>query len=209
MHIFQKSFKLSPLIVLFISLLFIGCEENETTPNSPTTLGSAASVVTSDFNATMAPSPATLKSINSNIATILKTDIDTQNQKEATTFTKETQYCDISGIQEYTNSGTLSKITKTQKFDACKNAQFLQNGHIKIDYDEMDNEGKFPKIVKLIVEDDFTFNDILLKKGTIISSTIQYNEDNTIKSISLTSNGAVNYQYGNYGLVNDSDTITF
>ena len=209
MQLFQKLFNLFSLTMLLGTLLFVGCEESEETTTYPTALETAASVVTTELNATMAPSPSTLKSINRNIATILKTDIQTQNEKEATTFTKETQYCDISGIKESTNEGTLEKITKIQKFNACKNAQYLQNGHLTIDYDEMNNEGKFPKVVKLIVEDDFTFNDILLKKGTVITSNIEYNADNSIKSISLTSNGVIMYQYGTYGLVNDSDTVNF
>ena len=208
MHIFQKSSKLFPLII-FASLLLYGCGGSSEDTTYQTTLGSATSVVTNDINATMAPSPSTLKSINQTIAIILKTDVQAQNEKEATSFTKETQYCDISGDKESINSGTLARIIKTQRFNACKNAQYLQNGYLTISYDNMDNEGKFPKAVQLIVEADFTFNTILLKKGTIIYSTIVYNDNNTIKSISLSSNGAVIYQYGNYSLVNDRDTINF
>ena len=190
-------------------LFFTACGKSSDASSTVTTIGSAASIVSSDINATMAPSPTTLKSINNSIATVLKTDVQTKNEKEATTFTKETQYCDISGLKESINTGTLVKITKTQTFNACKNSQYLQNGYLKIDYSQMNSEGKFPKIVQLTVQEDFTFNDLLLKKGTVIDSTIEYNVDNSIKSVSITSSGVVTYQYGTYSLTNNSDTVTY
>ena len=207
MHIFIKFFK-SITTLLGILLLLTGCGSESSSTNYPTTLGDAASII-SDINATMAPSPTTLKSINNTIATIIKTDVDTQNQKEATTFTKEILYCDISGVVESTNEGTLATITKIQKFNACKDEQHLQDGFVTINYDAMRSEGKFPQIVTLRVEEDYTFNEIVLKKGTLVKSSIEYNNDNTIALIKVTTNGNVEYQYGNYQLINDSDSLSF
>jgi len=195
-------------MLLGILLLFTGCGTESNSTNYPTTIGEAASV-TADGNATMAPSPITLKSINNTIATIIKADIETQSKKEATTFTKEIFYCDISGIVESTNEGTLATITKTQKFNACKDEQYLQDGFVTINYDAMRSEGKFPQIVTLRVEEDYTFNDIVLKKGTLVKSSIEYSSDNQINSIKVITNGRVVYQYGEYQLINDTDSISF
>ena len=196
-----------PIITSIGLLIFSGCGESKKSISQPTALGEATSIVNSDPNATMIPAPATFKSINSNLAKIVETDVTSENQKDATSFTKETRYCDISGVKEFEHQGTLQKIKKLEKFDACKNTQHTQDGYLTLNYSELDSEGKYPQVVNMTVNEDFTFNDILLKKGTIIESQITYNSDKSIKAISLKVNGVVTYQYGTYSLIDDQDSI--
>ncbi len=202
-------FKLFLSILASIGLLiFSGCGEGKKNVSQPTALGGAASIVNSDPNATMVPSPTTLKSITSNLAKIVETDVTNENQKDATSFTKETRYCDISGVKEFEHQGTLQKIKKLEKFEACKTTQHIQNGYLTLNYEGLDSDGKYPQVVSITVNEDYTFNDILLKKGTIVESKITYNSDRSIKAISLKVNGVVTYQYGTYTLINDEDSIT-
>lgn len=196
-----------PILTSIGLLIFSGCGESKNKVSQPTALGEATSVVNTDPNATMAPAPATLKSITSNLAKVVETDVTNENQKDSTSFTKETRYCDISGIKEFEHQGTLQKIRKLEKFNACKNTQHTQDGYLTLNYEGLDNEGKYPKIVNITVNEDYTFNDILLKKGTIIESQIAYKSNKSIKSISLKVNGVVTYQYGTYSLINDQDSI--
>ena len=196
-----------PILASIGLLIFSGCGESKKNVSQPTALGEATSIVNSDPNATMIPTPATLKSITSNLAKIVETDVTSENQKDATSFTKETRYCDISGVKEFEHQGTLQKIKKLEKFNACKNTQHTQDGYLTLNYAELDSEGKYPQVVNITVNEDFTFNDILLKKGTIIESQIAYNSDKSIKTISLKVNGVVTYQYGTYSLINDQDNI--
>ncbi len=182
-------------------LLFLGCGENKNNISQPTAIGEAVSIVNSDPKATMAPAPSTLKSITSSLAKIVEVDIKNENQKEATSFTKETRYCDISGLREFEYRGNLQKIKKLEKFNTCKNTQHIQNGYLTFNYAELDSDGNYPKIVNIEVNEDYSFNDILLKKGSHIESQITYNSNKSIKNISIKANGIVTYQYGTYKLI--------
>lgn len=197
------------LFILTMTLFFSACGESGGNASSSTIIGRASSIINSDPNATMAPSSATLKSILNDVATIVQTDVQNQNQKEATSFTKTTQYCDISGVLEYENRGTLANITKLEKFTTCKDEKYLQHGNLTINYLQTDSDGKYPKLVKTTVNNDYTVNDLLLKKGTIIESQISYNSDNSINTIVVKINGVVSYQYGNYSLKNTQESIKF
>ncbi len=194
------------LTTLIGLLLFSGCEDNKNKLLQPTALGEAVSIINIDPNATMAPAPTTLKSITSKIAKIIEIDVTTENQKEATSFTKEIRYCDISGVREfeYKHQRVLQKI---EKFKACKTTQHIQNGHLTFKYKRLDSDGKYPQVVNITVNEEYTFNNILLKKGTIIESKIDYNSDKSIKNISIKVNGVVNYEYGTYRLINDEENI--
>ncbi len=204
----MQLFKLFLTIIILIHILtFSGCGENRNCTCSKSILGEATSVISSDSNATMAPTSTTLKKITQNIISIIQIDLETENQKEATTFTKETIYCDISGLKEFEYQGDFNKIIKKEKFDNCKNSLYLQNGQIIVYYNKMNSEGKYPQKITLNVEDDYSFNDILLKKGSIIESQITYNSDREISSINIKVNGVVTYQYGTYQLINDQDSI--
>ena len=196
-----------PLIILIYLLTFLGCGENRNNTFSTTTVGDATSVINSDSNATMAPSPTILKKITQNIVSIVQVDLETENKKEATAFTKETIYCDVSGLKEFEHQGDFNTIIKKEKFDNCKNSLHLQNGQVLISYKQMNSEGKYPQKVTLNVQDDYSFNDILLKKGSIIESQISYKNDKSINTINIKVNGVVTYQYGTYLLINDQDNI--
>ena len=198
-----------PTITLIGLVLFSGCGENVNSKSQPTAIGEAVYIVKSDPKATMAPAPSTLKSITSKIAKIVEIDITTENQKEATSFTKEIRYCDISGLKEFKYQGSLQKIKKLEKFDTCKNTKNMQNGYLTFNYEGLDSDGNYPKIVNIEVNEDYRFNDILLKKGTTIKGQIDYNRDKSIKTISIKANGVVTYQYGTYKLINDQYTMVF
>ncbi len=197
-----------PVLTLIGLLFFSGCGESRSNVFQKTALGEAVSIVNSDSNATMAPAPSTLKSITSNLAKIVEADVNNENQKDATSFTKEMRYCDVSGVKEFEHQGSVEKMNKLENFDNCKNTQNTQNGSLTFNYEQLDGDGKYPKVVKITVEKEYTFNDILLKKGTKIESKITYKSNKTLKSISLKVNGVVTYQYGTYSLINDQDTIT-
>lgn len=204
----MQFFKLFLAFIILIYLLtFLGCGENTNSRCTKNTLGEATSVMSSDANATMAPSPSTLKKITQNILSIVKVDVETENQKEATTFTKETSYCDISGVKEFEHQGDFNTIIKKEKFDNCKNSLHRQNGQIIVYYKQMSSEGKYPQKLRFTIEEDYSFNDILLKKGTIIESQVSYKSDKTMNSIDIKVNGFVTYQYGTYQLINDQESI--
>jgi hypothetical protein len=189
-----------------LNIFFLGCGNSHS--DSPS-LGTPVSIVTTEENATMYPSPSTLKSITYKIASIVQNDVETQNKKEATSFTRETQYCDISGIKESSNAGSFTKITKTENFHQCKSEKKLQHGQLKINYQQMNSEGKFPKLLDLIVLEDYSVNDLLLKKGTTISAKITYDIAQHIRTIQLSITGIVTYQYGVYALKESSKIIQF
>lgn len=199
------------LSIFFISILILtlqGCN-GDTSSTSPSTLGTSISINSTDDNAVMAPNPTTLKGIGQKISEVLKTDIRTLNQKEATTFTKETNYCDISGLLNSENSGTLIKMTTQNIYQKCKTEKSLQNGNINIVYTEMNSDGKYPTKVRLSIANDYTFNDIELKKDLIVQSDISYEENKNIKSITLTINGVVNYQRGTYTLKENKQSFEY
>jgi hypothetical protein len=177
--------------------------------STPTTLGDSASLTTSDTGAVMAANPTTLKGIGQEVAEVLKTNIITLNQKEATTFTKETNYCDISGLVNSETSGTLTKMTTQNIYEECKTEKSLQNGNSSTIYTKMDSEGKYPKESSLNIENDYTFNDIELKKDLTVQSDIVYDDNRNIKSITLTINGVVNYKRGTYTLKENKQTIEY
>ena len=204
----MQLFKLFLTLTILIYLLtFLGCGENTNKRCTKSTLGEATSVMSSDANATMAPSPSTLKKITQNILSIVKVDVEIENQKEATTFTKETSYCDISGLKEFEHQGDFNTIIKKERFENCKNSLHRQNGQIIVYYNKMNSEGKYPQTLILTVKEDYSFNDILLKKGSIIESQISYKHDNRINTIDISVNGFVTYQYGSYQLINDQEHI--
>ena len=191
-------------------LIFLtGCGESNNNTSQPIELGESISVMNRDSNSTMAPAPSTLKSITFKLTKVVELDVTNENQKDATSFSKETRYCDISGIREFEHQGTLQKIKKLEKFDVCKTTQYTQDGYLTFNYSKLDNDGKYPQAVNIVVNEDYTFDDILLKKDSHIDSQISYNKDKSIKTISINVNGIVTYQYGTYRLINNKERIQF
>ena len=200
---------LLPTITSIGLLSLIGCGESQNSAFIYTRVDEPASIITRDSNATMRPATPTLKNITLKLIQIVKTDVTHENQKEAITFTTETRYCDISGLRESEHQGDLTKIKKLEKFDRCKTTKYIQNGYLTFNYLELDSEGKYPKNVNITVNEDYTFDDILLKKGSKIESQISYTNDKKINTISIKANGVVTYQYGTYRLIEDEDNILF
>jgi len=164
------------IFTLFLSFLsvffFVACGDTTTSTNSqyPTTIGTAVSMTADETNSSLQPAPATLKIINNKVANVIQTDVTSHNSQEATSFTSEINLCDIAGEEEVNRSGTLSKITKISKFKTCKNSQYLQDGNLKIIYDNLNSDGKFPKKVELLVLNDYIFNNIQLYKETKVNA---------------------------------------
>jgi len=200
------------LFFSFISLfLLVACGDTttSTTAQYPTAVGTAISMTVDETNSSLQPAPATLKAINNKVATVIQTDVTSHNAQEATSFTSEINLCDIAGEEEVNRSGTLKKITKISKFKTCKNSQYLQDGNLKIIYDNLNSDGKFPKKVEILVLNDYIYNNIQLYKGTKILADITYNSNKEIQTISLSYSGEVFFEYGRYQLKEVNDTIRY
>jgi len=199
--------------IFFISILTFalqGCGNGNAsdTPYS-TTLGTSISVNSPDENAVMAPNTNTVKNISKAVSNILKSDISELNEKIAVEFDKETNYCDISGLKESQNIAALDKITNTKNYENCQEEKTLQHGKLAIDYMQVDTEGKYPKGHYLRVKENYSINNIELKKDLTVESSITYNQDKSIKAITLKINGEITMDSIDYGLLNIEQTITY
>ncbi len=206
MVFFKKSILLATAT---LSIFFYqGCQES-TTYSYSTTLGEATSIGTKDTNTIISPSSNIIKSITHEVAKIIEKDINSFNQKIAIEFTKEINYCDISGLKELESSGDIQNITTHQLYDSCQEERTLQNGKINVHYREMNEEGRYPKKIILEVDEDYQFNSIILKQGVTIESFIVYNLDKTIQEVYLKINGELNFNSISYLLQNITETITY
>ena len=199
--------------IFFMSILIItlqGCSGGgDSSTTYPTTLGTSISVNSTDENAVMAPNTNTVKSISQEVSIIVKSELSLYNEKVTVAFDKETNYCDISGLRESQNIGTLTQITNTKNYENCQEEKTLQHGKINIDYSQMDTEGKYPKNIYLAVKEDYSIDNIELKKEVTVESSITYNEDKSIKRIMLKINGEIILNSVNYGLLNIEHTINY
>ena len=199
--------------IFFLSILLLtlhGCngEGNSSTTYS-TTLGTSIFVNSTDENAVMAANTNTVKSISQEVSVIIKSELGSFNEKITVIHEKETRYCDISGIRELENKGTLEKITNTKNYEKCQEEKTLQHGKINIDYSQMNAEGKYPKNIYLTVKEDYSLDNIELKKDVTVKSSITYNEDKSIKEMALKINGEIILDSINYGLLNIENTIAY
>jgi len=192
----MKSHKLLFITTLLFGSLMQGCgTERQSEISAPTAIGESASITTNEPNAKMAPSKHALKAVSNQIANILQLHIHELNAKEAVSFDKETNYCDISGVKNAEHRGNLEKIIMNNHYETCKSTNSVQNGEIQITYKELDENGQFPKSLEMTSSDDYKFNNLTLNKNTYIESNeITYSQNNSIKSISLKINGTV-YNY--------------
>jgi hypothetical protein len=198
--------------IFFISILTLsiqGCGGGDSSTTYPTTLGTSISVNSTDEGAVMAPNTNTVKSIGQEVSELLKSDITSFNTKTTTLYSKETSYCDISGLIESQNNGDVREITSTQNYENCQEEKTLQHGKINIDYNQMDTEGKYPKSLYLTVKEDYTVDNIQLKKDVTVESLITYNTDKSIKKITLKINGEIILDSINYVLLNIDNTIEY
>jgi len=201
----QTLIKISILSIL-ISILQ-GCGNENSTTTYATTLAEAPALTRTDAGATI--NPATLDNISKEVATLIQTEITQLNEKEAITFNKETNYCDISGLKESQYRGDFQKITTTQSYNNCQETHNVHHGKLNINYNNLNEEGKYPTTMNLTIEEDFTFNKTNLKKNTTIESNIAYNSDKTIKEIHLKINGHLNHNHENYELQNITQRVAF
>ncbi|CAA6802326.1 MAG: Unknown protein [uncultured Sulfurovum sp.] len=198
------------ILLLSVAILLQGCGGGGDNPTTyVTTLGDGTSITTTDEGAVMAPNHNTLKSIAQEIATAVKTNVSALNEKEFISFTKETNYCDISGSRESQESTSSQKISSEQSYENCQEETSLQHGRVKIDYLDINDEGKYPKSLSIVIQEAYTFNQIQLKKELTIESKIFYYNDNSIQKITLMINGLVNYKNSNYGLQNIDQSILY
>ena len=198
--------------IFFLSILTLilqGCGNGESSETYPTTLGTSISVQSEDKDAVMAANTNTVKNISGEIAHILKSDITLFNEQVTVAFDKETNYCDISGLRELQNIGTLQKVISTKNYENCQEEKTLQHGKLNIDYAQMDTERRYPKSLYLHVEKTYSLNNIKLKKGLTVSSSITYHEDKSISQITLKINGEVTMDTIDYGLLNIEHTINY
>ena len=180
------------------TLLFQGCgSSNKSTPTKiyPTAIGEAISITNDEKNSVMAPSPHLLEEIANNIANILKAHIVEINQQEAINFTKEINYCDISGEKESSSTETLKKFITMTHYKTCKSQKSNQHGTIELTSELTDSDGKYPKTLKLLVKKAYTFNDMVLQRDLMVESKILYHENKSLNKISLKMNGIVNFKY--------------
>jgi hypothetical protein len=198
--------------IFFISILILtlqGCGGGDSSSTYQTTLSTSISVHSAEESAVMAPNSNTMKDISVKISSILKTDITAFNKKVIVEFDKETNYCDISGLRESQNSGTLKKVTSTKNYENCQEEKTLEHGKVNIDYSRMDTEGKYPKALYLTVKEAYRFNHIELKKDLTVESSITYNADKSINQIILKINGKLTLDGIDYGLLNLTQTVTY
>ena len=198
--------------IFFLSILTLilqGCGNGESSATYPTTLGTSISVQSEDKDAVMAANTNTVKNISGEIAHILKSDITLFNEQVTVAFDKETNYCDISGLRELQNIGTLQKVISTKNYENCQEEKTLQHGKLNIDYAQMDTERRYPKSLYLHVEKTYSLNNIKLKKGLTVSSSITYHADKSISQITLKINGEVTMDTIDYGLLNIEHTINY
>jgi len=198
--------------IFFISILLLalqGCRGGDSSTTYPTTLGTSLSVDSTDGNAVMVANTNTVKSISQEVSIIVKGELASFNEKVTVIAEKETNYCDVSGLRESQNIGTLKKITNTKTYKNCQEEKTLQHGKINIDYSQMDTEVKYPRSFYLTVKEDYSFENIKLNKDVTVESTITYNNDKSIKTISLKINGEIILDSINYGLLNIDHTIEY
>ncbi len=197
--------------ILFISILIIfqACGKGDASTTYPTTLGTSISVNSTDEGAVMAANTNTVKSISQEVSNILKANVTSFNEKTIVAFDKETNYCDVSGLRELQQAGTLQKITSTKNYEHCQEEKTLQHGKLNINYTQMDTEGKYPKSLYLTVKEAYSVNNIELKKDLTIESSITYKEDKSIKQITLNINGEIILDSISYGLLNIEQTIKY
>jgi hypothetical protein len=189
--------------------MFHGCGGENDSSTYSTTLGTSISVDTTEEGAVMAANTNTVKSISKEVANILKSDITSFNKKMIVAFDKETRYCAISGLKESQNSGTVQKIISTKNYENCQEEKSLQHGKISIDYSQMKEDGKYPKALFLTVKETYSIKRIKLKKDVSVKSSITYNNDKSIKKITLKINGEITMDSIDYGLLNIEHTIEY
>lgn len=201
--------KSSIFFMSILTIIFQGCGSNDSSATYPSTLGDGISITTTQEGAIMAPNTNTVKSISQEVSLLLKTDVSSFNTKVFVTSAKETNYCDISGLKKSKNSADFKKTSAIQNYENCQEEKSLRHGKIHLNYTQMDTEGRYPKNIYLTVQEDYSFNNMKLKKDLTVESSIVYNADESIKEITVKINGELTLNSINYLLQNITQSITY
>ena len=192
----MKQLNLLTFFIPFLIITFQGCDSSSTQKIlRPTAIGESASIVTDEPNAEMAPSREALEAVSNQIGAILKLHIQELNEKEAISFDREMNYCDLSGLKKAEHQGDLEKITMKSDYQTCKGTNTLQDGEIQVTFKDLNENGQFPKSLEMTSPNAYQFNNLTLNQDTFIEgSDITYNRDDSVKSITLKINGTL-YNY--------------
>ena len=197
-----KTLKILLIKLSFLGLAFQGCAGGTKTKKSyPTAIGSAVSLTAQEEE---------VNNVSKELSKIVQIHLDEINQKEATSFSQATNYCEISGLKDSQNSGNMQKITTTTNYQSCKSDNNIQNGNTIMTYEETDEDGRFPKALRLQAQNDYNFNNIKLKEGaTVTCKNIRYNSDQSLESMVILINGTVEYNTQTYTLEDHQEVISF
>ncbi len=202
----MRRFKIFFIKMSFLGLTFQGCgtEVNKTLKTKktyPIAIGTAVSITDKDIKD---------ESLTQELSKIMVTHLNDINRLEATNFSKNLNYCQVTGLKDENTLGTLEKIIRKIEYKSCQNDNNIQNGDIIMKYDNIDEDGKFPHHLELEASNDYNFNNITLKEGaTIECQNINYKEDKSIDSMIVIINGTVEYNSEVYELENHQEVIRF
>jgi hypothetical protein len=198
----MKTFKILFIKMSFLGLAFQGCGAGS--PKSkktyPTAIGTAVSLTAQQERA---------NELSQEFSKMMQSHLAEINQQEATIFSKTTNYCDISGLKDFENSGDLYKIITKTNYQSCENDKNTQNGDTIMTYEQTDDDGKFPELLTLVAQNNYNFNNINLQKDASIECNIDYNEDKSIHSMTLLISGTVEFNSQTYVLNNHQEIINF
>jgi len=197
-----KTLKILLIKMSFLGLAFQGCAGGTKTKKSyPTAIGTAVSLTAQEEE---------VNNLSQELSQIVEIRLNEINKKEATSFSKTLNYCDISGLKDSQNSGDMQKITTTTNYQSCKSDNNIQNGNTIMTYEETDEDGKFPKALKLQAQNDYNFNNIKLKEGaTVTCKNIRYKSDQSLESMVILINGTIEYNTTTYTLEDHQEIINF
>ncbi|SFV50331.1 hypothetical protein MNB_SV-12-1820 [hydrothermal vent metagenome] len=170
------------LNIFALSLFFQACgkDANNNSEQKPMAVGTATSIsFSSKENSDMDKSD--IEILTQRLGQILQKHIQTINNKEATIFTKQLNYCELGGSINVANYGKVQNHTKAISFNLCKDDEIIQNGNIELSYYNANEDGKFPELLNIVVQKPYFFNDLNLTKDTKIQvSNIVYSNSKVL-----------------------------
>ncbi len=193
-------FKLS-----LLSLTFVGCGKGSkpTSEKKKKTAVVSGTSISYSNNYNEPLNASKIQELNLKLSQLVTNQLENINNKEATLFSKVTQYCDQEGHKEIENHGEISTHTKEIEFEQCQEANTLQNGSITVAYEEANEDGKFPKTLEITSTARYSFNHTELSNNTTIRvENIHYNEALKADALKLTISGEVHLENGVYKMQN-------
>ncbi len=198
-------FKLS-----FLSTLFVGCDKGSkpaTEPKKRTAILDATSIEYS----TPAKTPLNSTKIDrlkEELNNMLTYQLESINTKEATQFDKQTLFCDLDGEKVIVNQGEIQEHQQSISFEQCQEEERLQDGNILLEYAQADEDGRYPKSLRLDANTTYTFNELKLTKGSyIVVNNIHYNQALEVDAFDLKISGEIYIGEEQYQLENFTQLI--